>query len=98
MKHSYAERRKAEEDTISHYMDCLMELLTSTSTYNGQESIAGMIAQALANAVPSVNDLEEPLGPESPRVAQQRLQSLERAKKTQQDLFDLVKVVKCSKG
>ena len=70
MKHSYAEKRKAEEDTINHYMDCLMELLTSTSVFNGQESIAGMITQALANAVPSVNELEEPLGPESPRVAQ----------------------------
>ena len=56
-----------EEDTLNHYMECMIELLTSCSQWNGEKSTAGMIAKSLSNSVPLLNNLETPLGPESPR-------------------------------
>ena len=57
-KQSYEEYKKAEEDTMNHYMECMTELFVSTCSHNGQESAAGMIARSLSNTVPLLNNLE----------------------------------------
>ena len=55
---NFKKYKKAEEESLNHYFECMIELLVSTCSHNGLESAAGMIARSLANAVPLLNDLE----------------------------------------
>ena len=53
-----------EEDTLKHYMECVVELLMTARANNGERSAAGLITQALASSIPSLTILETPLAPE----------------------------------
>lgn len=89
---------EAEQDTLKHYFECVVELFHMVAATNGEKSGAGLIATALASTIPSLTELETPLTPENSTSQQTREKSLKQAMDLQQRLFNKIKVVKIAKG